>query len=128
MKVCWTDVSFEGRGETAARWRGRYCDSEVDLTYELFAWYEPLLMIDLMMIMKLELCVELLWMSLSMMFDDGVGWMGKGERWKKVGISSLSKKVMIRQARADYALVGNHLFDVLELSIPFCDFVGLTFW
>ena len=59
MKVCWTDVSFEGRGEAAARWRGKYCDSEVDLTYELFAWYEPLLMIDLMMIMKLELYVQL---------------------------------------------------------------------
>ena len=46
---------------------------------------------------------------------------------KKVGISSLSKKVMIRQARADYALVGIHLFDVLELSIRFCQFVGLIF-
>ena len=38
--------------------------------------------------------------------DDDCGWMW--EEWsvgKKVGISSLSKKVMIRQARADYALV-----------------------
>ena len=55
-----------------------------------------------------------------------VGW-EKGGRWKKVGISSLSKKVMIRQARADYTLVGIHLFDVLELSIRFCDLVGLIF-
>lgn len=31
-----------------------------------------------------------------------VEWSGR----KKVGISSLSKKVMIRQARAGYALVG----------------------
>lgn len=30
---------------------------------------------------------------------------GMVERRKKVGISSLSKKMMIRQARADYALV-----------------------
>ncbi len=59
--------------------------------------------------------------------DDDCGWMGESGRWKKVGISSLSKKVMIRQARADYALVGIHLFDVLELSIRFCDFVGLIF-
>lgn len=44
-----------------------------------------------------------------------------------MGISSLSKKVMIRQARAGYALVGIHLFDVLELSIRFCDLVGLIF-
>ena len=44
-----------------------------------------------------------------------------------MGISSLSKKVMIRQARADYALVGIFLFDVLELSIRFCEFVGLIF-
>ena len=50
-------------------------------------------MIDLMMIMKLELNLELLWMMLSMLFDDGDGWMGEGGRWKKVGISSLSKKV-----------------------------------
>ena len=120
MKVCWTDVNSDGRGEAAVRRRSKYCDSEVNLTYELFAWYEPLLMIDLMMIMNLRLYVELLWMMLSMLFDDGVGWMGEGGRWKKVGISSLSKKVMIRQARADYALVGNHLFDVLELSIRFC--------
>ena len=27
--------------------KSHYCDSEVDMTYELFAWYEPLLMIDL---------------------------------------------------------------------------------
>ena len=84
-------------------------------------------MIDLIMKMKLELYVELLWMMLSMLFDDGDGWMGEGGGWKKVGISSLSKKVMIRQARADYALVGIHLFDVLELSIRFCHFVGLNF-
>lgn len=35
-------------------------------------------------------------------------WLDGGEmveRRKKVGISSLSKKLMIRQARADYALV-----------------------
>ena len=44
-----------------------------------------------------------------------------------MGISSLSKKVMIRQERADYALVGIHLFDVLELSTPFCEPVGLNF-
>ena len=44
-----------------------------------------------------------------------------------MGISSLSKKLMIRQARADYALVEIHLFDVLELSIPFCNFLGLIF-
>lgn len=44
-----------------------------------------------------------------------------------MGISSLSKKVMIRQARADYALVGIHLFDVLELSIRFCNLVRLIF-
>lgn len=37
--------------------------------------------------------------------DDDGGWMGESGRWKKVGISSLSKKVMIRQGRADYALV-----------------------
>ncbi len=55
-----------------------------------------------------------------------VGW-GKVEERKKVGISSLSKKVMIRQARPDYALVGIYLFDVLELSIRFCHFVGLIF-
>ncbi len=55
-----------------------------------------------------------------------VGW-GKVEERKKVGISSLSKKVMIRQARPDYALVGIYLFDVLELSIRFCQFVGLIF-
>ena len=34
---------------------------------------------------------------------------------------------MIRQARSDYALVGIYLFDVLELSIRFCHFVGLIF-
>lgn len=35
---------------------------------------------------------------------DECGWMRKCRRWKNVGISSLSKKVMIRQARANYAL------------------------
>ena len=110
MNVCWTDVSSEAKGEAAARRRGKYCDSGVNLTYELFAWYEPLLMIDLMMKMKLEVYMELLSMMLSMMIDDGVGWMGESGRWKKVGISSLSKKVMIRQARADYALVGIQIF------------------
>ena len=40
-------------GETAARYGSKYCDSEVDMTYELSAWYEPLLMIDLMKKMKL---------------------------------------------------------------------------
>ena len=59
--------------------------------------------------------------------DDDCGWIGESGRRKKVGISSLSKKVMIRQARADYALVEIHLFDVLELSIRFCDLVGLIF-
>ena len=43
----------EGGSETAARCGGKYCDSEVNLTYELSAWYEPLLMIDLIMKMKL---------------------------------------------------------------------------
>ena len=43
----------EGGIETAARCEGKYCDSEVGLTYGQFAWYEPLLMIDL--IMKMEL-------------------------------------------------------------------------
>lgn len=38
----------ESGSEAAARCGGKYCDSKVDLTYELFAWYEPLLMIDLM--------------------------------------------------------------------------------
>lgn len=37
--------------------------------------------------------------------DDDCGWVWESGRRKKVGISSLSKKVMIRQARADYALV-----------------------
>lgn len=84
-------------------------------------------MIDLMMKMKLKLNMELLWINLSMLWMTiVVGWRRVG-RWKKVGISSLSKKVMIRQARADYALVGIHLFDVLELSIRFCEFVGLIF-
>ena len=32
--------------------RVKHCDSEADMTYELFAWYEPLLMIDLMMKME----------------------------------------------------------------------------
>ena len=32
--------------------RGQYCDGEVEITYELSAWYEPLLMIDLIMKMK----------------------------------------------------------------------------
>ena len=45
-------------------------------------------------------------MNLSMILMTIGGWMGELlERRKKVGISSLSKKVMIRQARADYALV-----------------------
>ena len=44
--------------------------------------------------------------------DDDCGWMRESGRWKKVGISSLLKKVMIRQARADYALV--------ELSCLMC--------
>ena len=60
MNVCWTDVSSEGKGEAAARRRGKYCDSEVNVTYGLFAWYEPLLMINLMMKMKLDWCVKLL--------------------------------------------------------------------
>ena len=59
--------------------------------------------------------------------DDVCGWMREGGRGKKVGISSLSKKVMIRQAWADYALVEIHLFDVLELSIQFCESIGLIF-
>lgn len=59
--------------------------------------------------------------------DDDCGWIRESGRGKKVGISSLSKKVMIRQARADYALVIMYLFDVLELSIRFCQFIGLTF-
>lgn len=46
--------------EAAARYKGKYCDSEVDLTYELFAWYEPLLMMDLIMRMNLELYMKLL--------------------------------------------------------------------
>ena len=39
----------ESGGEAAARYRGKDCDGEVDLTYELSAWYEPLPVIDLMM-------------------------------------------------------------------------------
>lgn len=84
-------------------------------------------MMDLIMRMNLELYMKLLWMELWMVVDDDCGWIGESRRWKKVGISSLSKKVMIRQARADYALVEIHLFDVLELSIRFCDLVGLIF-
>lgn len=56
----------ESGSEAAARYGGKYCDSEVDLTYELFAWYEPLRMIDLM-IVKLELCMKVLWMNLLML-------------------------------------------------------------
>ena len=37
------------------------------ITYELSAWYEPLLMIDLMMRKKLELCLKLLLMEMSML-------------------------------------------------------------
>lgn len=59
--------------------------------------------------------------------DDVCGWMRESRGGKKVGISSLSKKVMIRQAWADYALVEIHLFDVLKLSIQFCEFIGLIF-
>ena len=46
-------------------------------------------------------------MNLWMILMTIGGWIGGEmvERRKKVGISSLSKKVMIRQARADYALV-----------------------
>lgn len=53
-------------GEAAVTCRDKYCDSEVELTYELSAWYEPLLMIDLMMKVKLELSVKFWWMKLSM--------------------------------------------------------------
>lgn len=61
-------------------------------------------MIDLMMKMKLELWMGVVDEVVDVVDDDG-GWMGESGRWKKVGISSLSKKVMIRQGRADYALV-----------------------
>ena len=50
---------LEGGRETAARYRGKYCDSEVRLTYELFAWYEPLLTFDLMMKMKLGVVLKI---------------------------------------------------------------------
>ena len=61
--------------------------------------------------------------------DDECGWMGR-KMWKekKVGISSLSKKLMIRQSRADLRASGNSVvFDVLELSILFSQFIGLNF-
>lgn len=63
MTVSWSEGVLEsevgGGGEAAVRCRGKYCDSEVGLTYVLSAWYEPLLMIGLMMKMKLELCIEI---------------------------------------------------------------------
>lgn len=63
------------------------------------------------------------------MMTNVVGWEGDVERWKKVGISSLSKKLMIQAgAGGIYALVGIHLFfHVLELSIQFSQFLGLNF-
>ena len=68
----------------------QHCDNEVDETYELFAWYEPLLMIDLIVKMKLLMSIELLWMDMSMFlmfFDDDCGWMIKkkvvvGRKWE----------------------------------------------
>lgn len=41
--------------------------------------------------------------------DDECGWLEGGKARKKVGISSLSKKSVIRQARAKVALVGIHV-------------------
>ena len=84
--------------------KAKDCDSEVDLTYELSAWYEPLLMVDLVMKMKFEIVCGVV-NGLVDVFDDDCGWIRESGRWKKVGISSLLKKVMIRQARAVYALV-----------------------
>ena len=50
----------------------------MDETYELFAWYEPLLMIDLIVEMKLEMSVELWWMVRSMfLMTTVVGWQKK---------------------------------------------------
>ena len=42
------------------------------MTYELFAWYAPLLMIDLMMKMSIVGIYE----DLSIFDDDDGGWMG----------------------------------------------------
>ena len=75
----------EGRGEAVARYNSKYCDSKVNLTYELSAWYEPLLMIDLMMKMKLELYVKKLGKKLSMLLMTLVVWMGRvedGRKWE----------------------------------------------
>ena len=65
------------------------CDSGVDETYELFAWYEPLLMIDLIVKMKLKMSMGLLWMDMWMflMFFDDCGWMTRkkvdvGRKWE----------------------------------------------
>ena len=55
--------------------------------------------------------LKLLWLMdwWILMMTNVVGWEGDVERWKKVGISSLSKKLMIRQARLDLRASGNSL-------------------
>ena len=52
--ICGSDEKskLEVRRQRGAK--GQHCDGEVDKTYELSAWYEPLLMIDLIMKMKIE--------------------------------------------------------------------------
>ena len=55
------------------------------LTYELSAWYEPLLMID----DENEVGVVYGFVNRIVdVDDDDCGWMGESGRWKKVGISS----------------------------------------
>ena len=67
-------------GEAAARQKGVYCDSEMNeigSTYELSAWYEPLLMIDLMKI-KLKMSMGFDMDEIVdglIVVDDDYGWM-----------------------------------------------------
>lgn len=61
--------------EAAARCaKAQYCDNEVDLTYGQFAWYEPWLMIDLRMIMKLWWVYRVVVDEVVNIVDDECGW------------------------------------------------------
>ena len=70
-------------GETTARSRGKYCDSEVEVTYEQSAWYEPLLMIDLLKGNGVDVAYGVVVDEFVDIADDECGWMVGCEKVKE---------------------------------------------